>query len=41
MKLLNTALLANPFNWLEVWLMVAIAAVAITALSGEFDNGAS
>jgi hypothetical protein len=31
-RLLNVELLLNPVNWVIVWLMLAIAAFAVTAL---------
>lgn len=32
MRLLNFDLLRNPYNWIVVWLMVAVAALAFAML---------
>jgi hypothetical protein len=39
-KWLNLPMLSNPYNWVIVWLMVAIFVASVT-LIGEHLNGAA
>lgn len=32
MTLVNWQLLRNPYNWIVIWLMIAIAALAVSVL---------
>lgn len=39
MKLINTELLANPLNWITVYLMVAFGALAVTLIWSQSSGG--
>lgn len=36
--MINWALAANPANWLIVFLMLAIASIAVTAINASMGN---
>lgn len=38
-KILNVGLMTNPYNWVVVWLMLAIAGAALTFINQSMDQG--
>jgi hypothetical protein len=40
-RILNFELLANPANWLVVWLMVAFAMIAVTVINANMKAATS